>query len=754
MDGPENPATGTNLGRHRAPDREAQTAYIPRITDVAPDGVPGGPLAPPVGLGSPAMQSPAPASPGPDRQPDDSVVRRDSAPNPAAHNPAAHVTQDPAWNLVAQNPVAPSAAETAVLTTDEAAERRIAAARGGFPRPADPPGPPGSTVAAAGPAWPAGPPEPVSAAGAGPTSTRPTGDGPTSIGLASFNPASANPAGVSPTSLGPTGETPHPTLPPPQRIRPEGMVGPSGRPVAVPLAGHDPHPRPVQPVPSQPMASAHGGYPDGHFAAPTSPLGYRPIEPPTTPGGAHPGTPAPRGVHPGSLAARGAEPRAMGATGSPAGHGAEPRAMGATGSSPTGHGAHAGGRSAGHGPQDPRLTGQPAGGHGFTGPQARSGRNGPDDGGLGEYGADPGETAVIRTFDAPTGRFPALRTPANAPSSPPTGPSPAVRPAVETPTSPAAGTPAVTEPTALKSAVPGLAAKAAKAKADPDVAVGAASAPPASPGVLERKPAPADDSEQVKPKWGERVIQLRPEQTGEGYRSVYSEITRPTVGSRIRTGVRFAGELMITFGLIVLLFAGYEVFGNSAKVQDEQDALANELTQEWNDPTVAPSAAASAGPAAPGAGLVGRLYIPKLDKKWVVVNGVQPKDIKYAPGHYPETALPGQVGNFSVAGHRIRKIFWRLDELRPGDVIGVETREYWYVYKVYGQEVVKPTSVEVVAPVPNKPGVQPTKALLTLTTCNPKFNNYERLIVHAELAAEVKRDPALPAAGMPAEMKA
>jgi sortase A len=232
---------------------------------------------------------------------------------------------------------------------------------------------------------------------------------------------------------------------------------------------------------------------------------------------------------------------------------------------------------------------------------------------------------------------------------------------------------------------------------------------------------------------------------------VYSELTRPTLGSRIRSTVRFSGELMITFGLIVLLFAGYEVFGNSAKVQDEQNSLANELNQQWNDPTVGPSAAADA-PAAPGTNLVGRLYIPKLNKEWVVVNGVRPEDIRYAPGHYPDTALPGKVGNFSVAGHRIQKIFWRIDELKAGDVIGVETRDSWYVYKVTGQEIVKPSAVEVVAPVPDKPGVKPTKALLTLTTCNPKFNNYQRLIVHAQLVRTVRRDPSLPNAGKPAEM--
>jgi sortase A len=210
---------------------------------------------------------------------------------------------------------------------------------------------------------------------------------------------------------------------------------------------------------------------------------------------------------------------------------------------------------------------------------------------------------------------------------------------------------------------------------------------------------------------------------------------------------------MITFGLIVLLFAGYEVFGNSAKVDNEQDTLASELDDQWNDPTVAPSAPVKAAPAAPGKDLVGRLYIPKLGMQWVVVDGVRPQDIRYAPGHYPDTAAPGKVGNFSVAGHRIRKIFWRLDELKPGDVIGVETRSNWYVYKVTESVVVKPSAVEVVAPVPGRPKAKATKAMLTLTTCNPKFNNYQRLIVHAQLVSTVPRNAALPNAGEPAEIK-
>jgi sortase A len=327
-------------------------------------------------------------------------------------------------------------------------------------------------------------------------------------------------------------------------------------------------------------------------------------------------------------------------------------------------------------------------------------------------GQDPARTAVIRTADAPTGLLPAVPD-LDEPAEPPATPRPA---------------------------------------AEGDVAVGAASVAAVAEAAANAPAEPTADAEEITPKRGEKVVKLRPEQTNDGYKSVYSELTRPTLGSRIRAGIRVSGELMITFGLIVLLFAGYEVFGNSAKVQDEQNGLDDALSQEWNDPTVGPSQGPK-GPAAPGKNLIGRLYIPKLDKEWVVVNGVRPQDIRYAPGHYPDTALPGQVGNFSVAGHRIRKIFWRLDELKPGDVIGVETRDSWYIYKVTGHQVVLPNQVEVVAPVPGKPRAKPTKKMLTLTTCNPKFNNYERLIVHAELAQKVPRDQNLADAGKPAELK-
>ncbi|NJC68769.1 class E sortase [Planosporangium thailandense] len=235
---------------------------------------------------------------------------------------------------------------------------------------------------------------------------------------------------------------------------------------------------------------------------------------------------------------------------------------------------------------------------------------------------------------------------------------------------------------------------------------------------------------------GVKVVPLRPVRTEEGYRSVYSHLTRRTPGAVFREIVRGLGELCITLGMVLLLFAAYEVWGKTAAVNAHQDKLNSQLAQEWAgpDPTVGPTPSASAStlPAPDGKALA-RLYIPRIGKNWIVVQGVTPADIRFAPGHYPNSAMPGKIGNFSVAGHRTPAIFWDLDQMQKDDEIVVETKDTWYVYRVTKSEIVSPNAVQVVAPVPDQPGKTPTQAMLTLTTCNPKWDNYQRLIVHAAL---------------------
>jgi sortase A len=257
-------------------------------------------------------------------------------------------------------------------------------------------------------------------------------------------------------------------------------------------------------------------------------------------------------------------------------------------------------------------------------------------------------------------------------------------------------------------------------------------------GIVPPPPAPDPQAAQPRPqpKPGEQVVPLRAvrTQTG-GYQSVHSALTRTTVGTVIRTGIRGCGELLITLGAVVLLLAAYEVWGKAAVVADHQNDLNDRLDEQWAAPPVTgspePDQPEPLGP--PPGDVIARLYIPDLGKYWVVVEGVDLADIRYAPGHYPNSAMPGEVGNFAVAGHRNPATFWDLDKVATGDTIVVETRDTWYVYSVTQNHIVRPDATEVVAAVPSEPGVEPTQAMLTLTTCNPKWDNYERLIVHAEL---------------------
>lgn len=217
----------------------------------------------------------------------------------------------------------------------------------------------------------------------------------------------------------------------------------------------------------------------------------------------------------------------------------------------------------------------------------------------------------------------------------------------------------------------------------------------------------------------------------------------------IRTAVRGLGEILITLGLVVLLFAAYEVYGKALQVNAEQGRLGDALDQQWEQPAApAPGGGtrAVAEKPIPGRGIA-RLYIPRLGKQWVVVEGVSLKDIKLAPGHYPESQLPGQVGNFAVAGHRMPSVFWDLDKMRDGDAIIAETRTDWYIYRVGKVHIIKPSQVSVKAANPDAPGAPPTRKLLTITTCNPKWDNYQRLVVQAELTRQQAK-----AQGRPAEL--
>ncbi|WP_240489805.1 class E sortase [Actinomadura atramentaria] len=198
----------------------------------------------------------------------------------------------------------------------------------------------------------------------------------------------------------------------------------------------------------------------------------------------------------------------------------------------------------------------------------------------------------------------------------------------------------------------------------------------------------------------------------------------------MRVAIRGLGELCVTAGLVLILFFAYELWGTGAYTAQQQDRLDAALRKSWTAPKVTTEKVSL------GQGLA-LIRIPRLGKKYhyVVIEGVSRADLRKGPGHYPGTALPGGVGNFVVSGHRTTYSapFNRVGELRSGDKILIDTREAQYTYEVTGLKIVKPTEVDVTAPVPFHPGRRATERLITLTTCHPKYSAARRLIVFGEL---------------------
>ncbi|SDN26418.1 class E sortase [Allokutzneria albata] len=263
-----------------------------------------------------------------------------------------------------------------------------------------------------------------------------------------------------------------------------------------------------------------------------------------------------------------------------------------------------------------------------------------------------------------------------------------------------------------------------------------------------------------------------------------------------RVVVRSIGELLITAGLVVLLFVFYEVYVTDWLSAGKQSDATVALDDRWkgqDDPQRKTQFQVGDGEG------FAKIRIPKFGSDYVytVLEGTTDKILEVGPGHYKNTAFPGQPGNFAVAGHRVGKgaPFNDLDLLDPCDAIVVETSDSWFVYrmlpkanqikdwdktkaadpkcqrvgtlrtnaadggvygKTVGQEIVLPSQSAVIAAVPNRPDAQvpagQQASLITLTTCHPRFSARQRLIVHGVLTHQYKKDSTKPGE-LPAELQ-
>jgi sortase A len=217
--------------------------------------------------------------------------------------------------------------------------------------------------------------------------------------------------------------------------------------------------------------------------------------------------------------------------------------------------------------------------------------------------------------------------------------------------------------------------------------------------------------------------------------------------TRWRTAVFTVGEVLVTLGAVVLLFVAYQVWWTNVVANAAVRTQTQQLLQQWRNPPpggLDPTVVHRGEPFA-------LLYLPALGRGWnrPVIEGVALADLAKGVGHYPGTALPGQLGNFAVAGHRATngEPFAALDRVHPGDQVAVRTAAHWFVYRITDVALVAPTDVGVIDPVPGHPDALPTRRLITLTTCNPRWASYQRLILHGVLVVTTAADQPPPIVG-------
>jgi sortase A len=184
----------------------------------------------------------------------------------------------------------------------------------------------------------------------------------------------------------------------------------------------------------------------------------------------------------------------------------------------------------------------------------------------------------------------------------------------------------------------------------------------------------------------------------------------------LRRALEWARRALYVCAVVLLGYCGFALVDSWVFQRRESRDLDRQLRGERaasGGPVRSESSAIRKG--APGAavhGLIGRIEIPRLFFSEIVVEGIGSTTLRRAVGHIPGTALPGQLGNVGLAGHRDR-LFRPLKDLRINDEIQFSTPRGYFRYEVESLKAVDPDDVEVLA--------ASGKNVLTLVTCYPFY---------------------------------
>lgn len=187
---------------------------------------------------------------------------------------------------------------------------------------------------------------------------------------------------------------------------------------------------------------------------------------------------------------------------------------------------------------------------------------------------------------------------------------------------------------------------------------------------------------------------------------------------------RIIGLLLIAIGISIIGIVAYKKIDTIKKQKAIIEIFENEITEG----TVGDGEKVNLE-AINGYKPIAIIEIPSIKLSQPLVEGISDEVLQYFLGHFPESAKPGENGNFSVAGHRVSDyadVFINLYKVEKGDEVIVKTKDKKYIYEVTDNFIVNPENIEV---------LDDTKdATMTFITCT--VGAKQRVIVKGKLILE------------------
>jgi len=243
----------------------------------------------------------------------------------------------------------------------------------------------------------------------------------------------------------------------------------------------------------------------------------------------------------------------------------------------------------------------------------------------------------------------------------------------------------------------------------------------------------------------------------------------PRRRARCRRFLWTGAELLVTAGVLVLLLVIHQLWWTNQEARAGAEREVRALERQWgsggadgggspgaetlqetsgNSPSSSRTSPRTT-PAPRRSQAYAVLALPRIGVRVPIAEGIDKRDVldKGYAGHYPGTQQPGAQGNFALAAHRNThgEPFRRLDRLRRGDAVLVETATMRYTYTV--DRVLPQTSARdsgVLRVVPRSTvhpgyGYDIPGTYVTLTTCTPEYTSRYRLVVWGRLVSSASR---------------